>query len=68
MEILVELVERADDLADVLMRRVPGKADPNVAAECVLALAAVEAAGTLTSGKRAAVAAWLADRTPPSGN
>jgi len=68
VEILVELVERADDLADVLMRRVPGEAAPDVAAESVLALAAVGAAGTLTSGKRAAVAAWLSDRTPPSGN
>ncbi|PZG22621.1 hypothetical protein C1I95_05020 [Micromonospora craterilacus] len=68
VEILVELVERADDLADELIRRHPGEADPDVAADYILALAGAATQGTLTPEKRAAIAGWLSDRTPPAGD
>ncbi|GIJ09294.1 hypothetical protein ACFFMR_21945 [Micromonospora andamanensis] len=68
VEILVELVERADDLADELMRRLPSEADPDVAADYVLALVTASAQGAVAPGKRAAIAVWLSDRTPPTGD
>ncbi|GIH19016.1 hypothetical protein Raf01_71880 [Rugosimonospora africana] len=68
VEILVELGERADDLVDALMRRLPGEADPEVAADYVLALGTVGAAGALTPATRAAVAAWLSEHAPPPGD
>ncbi|BCJ61837.1 hypothetical protein C1I93_00180 [Micromonospora endophytica] len=68
VEILVGLVERADDLADELIRRLPGEADPDVAADYILALASAAARDALTPGKRAATAGWLSDRIPPAGD
>jgi len=61
VEILVELGERADHLADELMRRLPTAAE----ADLVLALSTV---GTRAPGRRAAIAAWISERTPPPGD
>jgi len=66
--VLGELVERADDLADDLMRRVPGEKDPDVAADYVLALSTTAVNGILTPEKRAGTATWLSERIPPAGD
>jgi hypothetical protein len=68
VEVLVELRERADQLADVLMRRFFGEADPEVAADYVLALGTVGSVDAFTAAQRAAVVAWLAGHTPPPGD
>jgi hypothetical protein len=68
VETLTELGERADDVADELTRRLPGEADPSVAAEAVLALGAIGASGAVTPGRRAVVAAWMSGRIPPPGD
>jgi hypothetical protein len=62
VEILVELRERADQFADELMRRLPEEANPDVAADYILALGTMGAAGAFTPQKRTAIAAWLSDR------
>ena len=66
VQVLAELGERADDLADELMRR-PGDPDPEAEAAHVLALSTVAAAHA-GPAKRAAVAGWVAGRTPPAGD
>ncbi|WP_426502790.1 hypothetical protein ACPPVO_34815 [Dactylosporangium sp. McL0621] len=66
--ILIELGERADQVAGELTRRQPDEADADVAADYVLALGTLGAAAAMTPGRRAAVAAWLSEHTPPPGD